>query len=256
MGEACDLMGPVSIAIQALLGLLLMSSLVIKRYREYPTRRPWKVWFYDVSKQVFGALGVHVLNLVMSIISGKDLFGMLSFVVSLVVRRDAVSVLDKKDELNDPCNYYFLNILFDTTIGVPILWGSLIVVYRVMRYWHVEGIESGEYGNPPKFVNYVKQLLVYIVGLVMMKIIVYVALICFPILLKLADWILSVFDKNDDLQLVFVLMVFPLVMNTVQYYLIDNIIQSPEYKTHLCDEDKGLLGQPLPDEDRVQYNAI
>ena len=41
---------------QAILGMLCLSSLLIKRFYEYPIRRTWPVWIFDVSKQLIGAL--------------------------------------------------------------------------------------------------------------------------------------------------------------------------------------------------------
>lgn len=91
------------------MGILVILSLVYKRYREEP-RRPWRIWcvypvfwwslipitiyhrLFDVSKQVVGQMFVHGVNV---LISG---------VISELTDRNA-------------CVFYFLNILVDTTVG-------------------------------------------------------------------------------------------------------------------------------------------
>lgn len=36
--------GPFALAVQALMGVIVLGALVFKRYRE-PNRRPWKIWY-------------------------------------------------------------------------------------------------------------------------------------------------------------------------------------------------------------------
>lgn len=262
----CEILGPFSLIIQACLGLLAMSSLVWKRYCEYPNRRPWKIWFYDVSKQVFGALGVHVLNIIISILSGQaDRFhgpgghgppppegphggpggpggpgGFGSGQPGAAYQphhgdsppplpRTSPYYLRQAPVSDNPCDYYFLNILFDTTIGIPILWVLLYSFYHLAKRTGITGIDSGEYGTPPKVSSYLKQLVLYFIGLLSMKLIIYIILMECPFLVEFAMWILSWSDSLPEVQVAFVMMVFPLIMNTFQYYVIDNIIQSPEY---------------------------
>lgn len=62
----CKLMqGLFADIVQLALGAVAVSTLVFKRFRERP-RRPWRIWFMDVSKQGLGALFAHVLNLLLS----------------------------------------------------------------------------------------------------------------------------------------------------------------------------------------------
>ena len=77
--------------VQALLGLLVILSLVYKRHRESP-KRPWNIWLFDVAKQLAGQMFVHGVNLLIS--------GVVAHVAS-----------------GNACVLYFLNILIDTTLG-------------------------------------------------------------------------------------------------------------------------------------------
>ncbi|ODV85708.1 hypothetical protein CANARDRAFT_180115, partial [[Candida] arabinofermentans NRRL YB-2248] len=211
--DSCELLGPFALLVQALMGILALSSLVWKRSKEYPNRRPWKVWLFDVSKQVLGAFGIHMLNVFMR--TGLP--------------PDSKPRLPIDDGVDNPCDYYFLNILFDTTIGIPILWAVLYMVFNLARRAGIEGIVSGEYGSPPKYSYYSKQLGLYFVGLLSMKLIIYIMLIYCPFLVKFANWMLHWSDSSPNFQVGLVVFIFPLIMNTFQYYVIDNIIQSPEY---------------------------
>lgn len=220
--DKCELLGPFALIIQGLLGLLAISSLVWKRYHEYPHRRPWIIWIFDVSKQIFGALFIHILNLFLSIILriGDDNNNNNIFFVNI-----------KKNKLiyDNPCDYYFLNILFDTTIGIPILYFFINGISIISIFFKINGIKSGEYGNPPNLMNYLKQLLIYLLSLSLMKLSIYLIMNYFPILIKLSFWLLSRLDKYPEIQISFVLLIFPLIMNTFQYYVIDNLIQSKKY---------------------------
>ena len=52
-----------TVFVQILLGLFALLSLYIKRLQERP-RRTFLTWFLDMSKQGFGAVYAHVLNMV------------------------------------------------------------------------------------------------------------------------------------------------------------------------------------------------
>ncbi|KAF6012444.1 hypothetical protein HII13_001494 [Brettanomyces bruxellensis] len=275
--DRCEILGPFSLLIQGCLGILALSSLVWKRFHEYPNRRPWRVWFFDVSKQVLGALGVHLLNIGMSILGGnsdewfKENGDPNNQTTSPYYLQYKQGRPKPSDLCDNPCDYYFLNILFDTTVGIPILWGLLYAIYHLAKKSGISGIDSGEYGNPPRFDYYSKQLGLYFLGLLSMKLIIYTLLVLCPFLVRFAVWILSWSDSIPELQVAFVMMIFPLIMNSFQYYVIDNIIQSPEYykmnkklkhrvvisSSSNTDEEQssiseqsseihGLLGQPKP----------
>ncbi|KAG0670912.1 hypothetical protein C6P40_003995 [Pichia californica] len=213
----CELLGPFALLVQGILGILAISSLVWKRYHEHPHRRPWTIWIFDVSKQVLGALLIHILNIFLSILRLKIGLNLL--------------IIEKNNKLiyDNPCDYYFLNILFDTTIGIPILYFFIKLITIFCSLCKINGIKSGEYGNPPNLKNYIKQLLIYFLSLSLMKISIYTIMIFFPILIKLSFWLLSRLDNYPNIQISFVLLIFPLIMNIFQYYVIDNLIQSKKY---------------------------
>ena len=57
----CEMFGGFGVLIQAIIGAAAFSILILKRYIEKP-RRPWKIWFYDVAKQIISSLVLHLFN--------------------------------------------------------------------------------------------------------------------------------------------------------------------------------------------------
>jgi hypothetical protein len=96
----CQLLGPFSLLIQAALGGLAILSLVYKRWRERP-QRPLKVWAFDVSKQVFGSVMLHLANLLLSMFSAGH------FEIT-------------QEYQPNPCSFYLLNLGIDVGISCTI----------------------------------------------------------------------------------------------------------------------------------------
>jgi hypothetical protein len=98
----CNLLGDFALIVQGALGLLAVSSLAVKRWREHP-RRPVKIWFFDASKQVFGSVLLHLANVLMSMLSSGKFD---------VATKAAVVKTTKGDQPN-PCSFYLLNLAID-----------------------------------------------------------------------------------------------------------------------------------------------
>lgn len=63
--QHCALLGPLSLLVQSLMLLLVLSSLLVKRALEQP-KRPWRIFALDASKQFIGQAFVHTANLIIS----------------------------------------------------------------------------------------------------------------------------------------------------------------------------------------------
>ncbi|KAF2670757.1 hypothetical protein BT63DRAFT_477356 [Microthyrium microscopicum] len=219
----CKLLGQFAILIQAALGGLALLSLVWKRWREKP-RRPVLVWFFDVSKQVVGSFMLHFANLFLSMLSSGNL--------NITTKSTDIENLAKHGrESPNPCSFYLLNLAIDTTIGIPIL-----VVFLRILHWLVaktplanppESLKSGVYGHPPSWRWWGKQALIYFLGLLAMKIVVFLLFQLFPWLGWVGDWALRWTEGREWMQIVFVMLVFPLIMNVLQYWIIDSFIKDP-----------------------------
>ncbi|ORY80717.1 Vaculolar membrane protein-domain-containing protein [Leucosporidium creatinivorum] len=213
--ETCQLLGPVALGVQALMGLIVMGSLVLKRAQEKPKRK-WRVWSGDVGKQVVGQAFVHASNVLIS---------------DLIARHKA----------DNPCSLYALNIAIDTTLGVLVLFGFLKLSTRLLVHYHPT-YRTGDYGNPFSSAIWARQAAVYVACLGAMKVVVLLLFWAFPALFKFANWCLS-WLPTDDAQVVFVMLIFPLVMNLFQFLTIDSILKS---KSPLS---SAFLDTPHPDDD-------
>ncbi|KAH8762513.1 vacuolar membrane protein-domain-containing protein [Diaporthe sp. PMI_573] len=250
----CRLLGPFALLVQLALGGLALMSLVYKRWRERP-QRPLKIWFFDASKQVFGSVLVHVANVFMSMLtsgrfsikvepaSAATVRAVSMMVVRTLVRRDGQDGGAPDDDYTpNPCSFYLLNLAIDTTLGIPILILLLRVFTGLVSYTPLgqppESIQSGNYGNPPNAWWWLKQSVIYFCGLFGMKLCVLIIFLMLPWISRVGDWALGWTEGNERVQIVFVMMLFPLIMNAMQYYIIDSFIKKPASK----DENEGHDG--------------
>ena len=104
-------------------------ALVYKRWRERP-QRPVKIWFFDVSKQVFGSVMMHAANVFMSMLtSGR--FSMKIEPPTASAAASTVRMLMARgddDYIPNPCSWYLLNLGVDVSIlpaSVPDMLCSL-----------------------------------------------------------------------------------------------------------------------------------
>ncbi|CAB4252711.1 similar to Saccharomyces cerevisiae YPL162C Putative protein of unknown function [Maudiozyma barnettii] len=229
----CQLLGPVSLVIQLLMGILVVIVLLIKREYEHP-RRKLIVWCYDTGKQIGGSLSIHFINLGLSIIKKKR-----QIIVSILLKEKSIyNLLDSSsDDSNgddDQCDWYFLNLLLDTTFGIPILWLALKLLQRILSYLKIQNVESGNYYSTDDrnihkkilFSAFLRQLLVFITGLIVMKFFVFLFLNFFE---DAAYWFANIIlgwaDKWPNFQVFLVMFVSPVLLNCFQYCCIDNIIK-------------------------------
>lgn len=197
--QECKLLGKFGIWVQVVLGVLCLSTLVVKRYREEPRRR-WSVFLLDASKQLTGGFTIHILNLVCaSLLSGYH--------------------------SSDPCDWYWINIVVDCTIGVFWLYFYLKLA---KRFFNLTGPrEFGFYGNPIRLSAWAIQMALWQGIVVLMKFtMVLVMLLAHHLLEAVASVVLSLLNYWPEAKLVMVMIITPVAMNTVQFWLVDNFIQS------------------------------
>lgn len=224
--DTCQLLGPVSIVIQLLMGTAAVVGLLIKRNHEHP-RRKMIVWMYDVAKQISGALGIHMINLGLSVVKRGG-------------PRMLAALDDSGNDEDSECDWYFLNLLLDTTIGIPILWAFLTLIESALGYFKVSNVESGNYfprtknaggttrERKPMPSAFFKQLCVFTGALALMKVCIFLILNYFEIgAYWFANLILGWSDKWPNFQVFLVMFVCPILLNCFQYFCVDNIIKLP-----------------------------
>ncbi|KAG8576882.1 hypothetical protein GDO81_010006, partial [Engystomops pustulosus] len=105
------------VLIQGVLAVVAFSTLMLKRWREpNEERRPWKIWFYDTSKQAFGALFIHFTNVFLSDLTEED-----------------------------PCSLYLMNFLLDASLGMLVIWLSVKLVSLIIERRGCTLLVFGEY---------------------------------------------------------------------------------------------------------------
>ena len=124
-----------------------------------------------------------------------------------------------------------------------------------------ESLKSGNYGHPPRVTWWLKQSVIYFIGLVGMKMCVFAIFQIFPFIGWVGDWALRWTEGREWVQITFVMLIFPLVMNAAQYYIIDSFIKDPAANYEAVadadgedSENEGLIhpagrGGDLDDED-------
>ena len=253
----CQLLGPVSLVIQFLMGVLVVIVLLIKREYEHP-RRKLIVWSYDTGKQIGGSLSIHFINLSLSVIKKKR-HAIIKFILFQTYDADA------GDDEDEQCDWYFLNLLMDTTLGIPILWLILTLLQKILRYFKVQNVESGNYylvsdeneeNRKPHFSAFLKQLVVFITGLIVMKIFIFLILNYFE---DLAYWFANLTlgwaDKWPNFQVFLVMFVSPVLLNCFQYCCIDNIIKLHDIDYNNIDNFEESTIFPNDDDEENRSNS-
>jgi hypothetical protein len=77
-----------------------------------------------------------------------------------------------------------------------------------------------------------------------MKVCVLIIFLVLPWISRVGDWALGWTEGNEKLQIIFVMMLFPLIMNALQYYIIDSFIknQHTEHEPLASDDPDGRAG--------------
>jgi hypothetical protein len=206
MAECLVLPGLYGVLVQGLLFLCCVMTLVCKKVRE-GAQRTWWEFGLDSSKQFVGAGCLHVLNLVCA---------------------EKMSPLKGGDE----CEWYWINIMVDTTLGVLVEYWFLSVITRLIETQlspeAAAEFKTGEYYVDGVFhiARYFKQLSVWLLVVIAMKfsMVLFMLLLNAP-LLATSKFILQPFLTTPSLKLLVVMIATPLFMNSLQFWLVDNFIK-------------------------------
>ena len=209
----CEMFGGFGFLIQAILGAAAFSILIVKRFVEKP-RRPWKIWFYDVAKQIISSLVLHLFNLIISAVLSND-------------ENDA-----------DACVWYFVTVTLDCTLGAFLSYIFMWLVDGIVSSSELEILKTGLYyeeymeGNKKcyklKWKKYGAQLGVWLVVTLIVKLILLIMLkICKLFLVNLGGFFLSPFS-NAKVRLVMVMIIFPVLLNALYFWVVDNILKLKE----------------------------
>ncbi|XP_046685142.1 LOW QUALITY PROTEIN: store-operated calcium entry regulator STIMATE-like [Homalodisca vitripennis] len=180
--------------LQFILASLAFTCLIAKRYCEPRfERRPWRIWFYDTSKQGLGSLFMHMSNI---FISGRF--------------------------QGDPCTWYIINFLLDSSVGLLIIYIGIRLTQFLQKRKKWSAINFGEYGMPPSTHAWMMQCCLYILLMFVVKVII-TLLIQFKFWTKVREFILYPFP-NQDVELAVVMLIIPLVVNAMMFWVTDDFL--------------------------------
>ena len=121
-----------------------------------------------------------------------------------------------------------------------------------------ESIESGFYGNPPQVTWWLKQSVIYFMALFGMKSMVLFAIRLLPVVVQIGDWALRWTEGNAAVQIFFAMLLFPVTMNAIQYYIIDTLIKKPAscHQYTPARDNEGDVIDAMVDDDRHRRSAF
>ena len=207
--ESCRLVGGLfEVFVQTFLLISALASLWAKRRCEKP-KRVRIVWLCDVAKQCVGGSFVHVANMVASAwIAGRNAGG-------------------------DPCAFYFINFFADCTLGcavVALVHGATRKFVRKLARGAKTDLDViGDYGAPPSRRVFLSQLACWLFALTVNK--VFVGILVYATRVRAAAFAERAFapmrEKDADFELVFVMILAPWVLTTLQFQVFDRYLKGP-----------------------------
>lgn len=222
-GECYLLADTFGYAMQLLLFVFSMGSLLLKWYLEVP-RRQFTVFAADMSKQCFAGGWYHILNvcLSMALENAKSQYGA------------------------DECAWYWTQFMIDCTVG---LWLNWVILRGTEKFF---GYESGRYlsdfegntkvdatGDPMQAVSvdyqeWLKQGLVFCFIVTCSKFLIVAALLVDGVASMFGIWG-TMWIEDPQMRLIFVMVITPVVMNTMAFWVTDEFIR---YEPKLAQDAK------------------
>ncbi|KAI8092983.1 vacuolar membrane protein-domain-containing protein [Halteromyces radiatus] len=205
--EGCQLLDGFALVVQATLALTVLFLLLWKRKREKP-KRPFFTWSLDVSKQFVGASVVHCLNIqvsYLSISSNSD---------------------NSNNDSSNMCVWYLASILYDTTIGLALLYTWLRCLTWTLATWCDLHIPN-DYGQAPfreQMKRWSQQTSVFVMAEILMKLCQFWCFHHIPWFFLFGQWLLDWTRDNYHHQVILVMFIYPLLMNAIQFWMIDTML--------------------------------
>eukprot|EP00471_Norrisiella_sphaerica_P003937 CAMPEP_0184482070 /NCGR_PEP_ID=MMETSP0113_2-20130426/3640_1 /TAXON_ID=91329 /ORGANISM="Norrisiella sphaerica, Strain BC52" /LENGTH=304 /DNA_ID=CAMNT_0026861595 /DNA_START=40 /DNA_END=954 /DNA_ORIENTATION=- len=220
-GGGCTLVeSSFDIFIQGILGMLAFTTLFVKRYLEKP-QRPFTVWAFDTSKQAFAGLTVHWLNIGIAEYLTHEAFG-------------------EAKLMSDECDFYFVNFVIDVFVGVTVTFILLEAIEIFAEKYEVTYLRTGDYGNPASPIIFFIQLGVYMGITIVIKAILFAVEIFVREYLDVLGYeLFHALDAYPKAKLVFVMVAAPFVLNSLQFWMIDYMLNG--YKSDKEADEEGHM---------------
>jgi len=202
------------LVVQGILAAVAFSTLILKRLREPPSdRRPVLIWFFDTSKQAVGALLVHFANI---------------FLAGLFK--------------GDPCTWYLINFLLDSTLGLVIIYLCLQIMQVIVKIYQWESLRFGEYGNPPQCRAWAGQCVLYLCAVIVEKATI-TLLVQANFWVEVRKFILLPVKNHPKVELAIVMLIVPFVFNAIMFWVVDNFLMRKKKKLFQKDDTKSKVNK-------------
>ena len=207
---------------QVALGVFSFSGLFIKRNFEYP-KRSYRIFLLDISKQGLSAGWTHVMNLFLAV------------------------YLQLKVNKGNGCDWYFINFICEILFGLVLVYLIHKLIIKFAERNDILILQSGVYlsihdaqyiyrytwEELDKHINYrvwLIQLGIWLMIVTIAKLLVFAILFQFAAqIIDVGINILSIFRGYPNLELFFVMILVPFIMNSLQYWIQDNFLKGTEF---------------------------
>jgi hypothetical protein len=114
-----------------------------------------------------------------------------------------------------------------------------------------------QHAQRPRLAFWARQLGMYLLALLLMKLAVLVLFALFPFLITAGGALLDLFGEHKNAQVLFSMSLFPLVMNVLQFWLIDTLLRhNPHTSKYVGDADEEeALGNESRASESTDYRA-
>eukprot|EP00928_Gymnodinium_smaydae_P063020 TRINITY_DN46725_c0_g1_i1.p1 TRINITY_DN46725_c0_g1~~TRINITY_DN46725_c0_g1_i1.p1 ORF type:complete len:383 (+),score=81.10 TRINITY_DN46725_c0_g1_i1:58-1206(+) len=227
-GECHILSDSFDFAMQALLFFLCLSTVLLKWYLEQPRRQFW-VFSLDMSKQVVAALWYHFLNM--------------TFAMWIQASRPRLEA--------DECAWYFVNFMIDTTLGLVLNYVFLkytekMLGYNSGFYWKVS--DDTQEQSVFDTSAFLLQLSLFVLIVTLSKLVVVATMFLSPPLWSFVGVMGTTWIKNTDGRLFFVMVLTPMVMDTIFFCATDEFIK---YENDSTDDYNYIVDEKIGPSERM-----
>ncbi|CAE7620956.1 tetA [Symbiodinium sp. CCMP2456] len=197
-----------------------LKALLVK-WSQFHDGRDFSEFLMDSSKQLIGAAWIHLLNLLFAQKMEKHY----------------------EEAGGDECDWYWINIVVDCTLGVACTYVLLQLSTRIILATvpdQAPDFKTGEYrvNGGIDAAKYIKQLAVWLVVVSSMKVGMVVFMAVFhTLLLAVARMTLAPFASSPNLKLLVAMIATPFCMNALQFWVTDNFIKKQGDPAEVDDDD-------------------
>ena len=226
-----------SILIQCVLGFFALLSLSVKRITENP-KRPFRVFIYDISKQVVGSLYAHGLNIL----------------IAINVSHNSVN-----NRYSDQCMWYFVNFLVDVFFGMILNWMCIKIINNLAKRYGIVYLVSGNYTLGDSFINkqYLLQLFVWILIITIVKLVLFFGVLIpgSNTLGHIGTIILSPISKHGEVELIVVMILVPLSLNILQFWIQDTFLKGDVFTDTNSESDIDEYSDDSPSPPPITFRS-